>query len=85
MHLGDLVADPRGDAWQHYSVSTLADGCALVLVKTNDDNDDGYDDGRVVEWKASFPSLKAALHYTGKSRLGISGIRVHVTVDGERV
>lgn len=73
-----------GEAWQHYSVSTRPDE-VLVLVKTNDDDDDGYDDGEVTEWPETFPTLAAALKYTGRSRVGVSGVQVLVTVDGERV
>jgi hypothetical protein len=80
---GDEIA---GAAWQHYSVSTgYESGKVLVLVKTNDNDDDGYDDGEIAEWEESFASLEAALKYTGHSRVGVSGVAVTVTVDGERV
>jgi hypothetical protein len=75
-----------GEAWQHYSISTGYDGGrVLVLVRTNDNDDDGYDDGEVVEWQETFADLERALGYSGRSRVGISGILVTVTVDGERV
>ena len=71
--------------YHEISIVTLDDGTVSVRENTNDDNDDGYPDGKEVWWDWQAKNLDAALKHTGKSRIGISGIRVTVTIDGEEV
>jgi hypothetical protein len=70
-------------AWQVYEVfSEDVHGKVRVLVSTNDDDDDGIPDGKVEQWSMEFPSVEAALEHCGRSRVGISGVRVTVLLDG---
>jgi hypothetical protein len=57
----------------------------FVTVKTNDDDDDGYPDGEWVEWEQTFGTADKALEYAGKCHVGISGVIVTVTHNGEEV
>jgi hypothetical protein len=66
-------------------IETLGEDGVIVREVTNDDNDDGYSDGQEASWEWRAPSLEKALKRTGKSRIGISGITVTVSVDGEVV
>ena len=58
---------------------------AIIHTETNDDNDDGYPDGHWESWTLSYPSVEQALKHTGKCRVGVSGVIVTVTLDGEEV
>jgi len=69
-----------------YNISTTQ-GSQTVLVseETNDNNDDGIADGRWDAWSVEYPTLIQALDRCGKCRVGISGVIVTVTLDGEEV
>lgn len=54
----------------------------LVEWETNDDNDDGYDDGEVTRDEYRFFTIDDALSFTGRTRVGLYGQRVTVTLDG---
>ena len=74
-------------AFHDIYVESLGEGAALVRHTTNDDNDDGYDDGEVTTWELDWPGpdgLAKALKQAGTSRVGISGVVVSVYVDGEK-
>lgn len=72
-------------AWQTYEGVTLDDGSIEVLVMTNDDNDDGYPDGTTAEWTMTFKNRAAFDRSCGRCRIGISGIRVWVRLDGQEI
>lgn len=74
-------------AWQHYHIITCVEDDAVVRVEceTNDDDDDGYPDGEITRWTETFNTLDAALRNKGKCRVGVSGVIVTVTLDGEEV
>ncbi len=72
------VAEPL--AWQTYEILTTDEG-AVVYTDTNDNYDLGYP-GSYAHWEMHFRSVEAALRHTGKSRVGVSGVRVTVTLDG---
>lgn len=76
-------------AWQHYHLITggvsFDDQSVRIECETNDDDDDGYPDGEIERWTMTFPTVDAALAYAGKCRVGVSGVIVTVTLDGEEV
>lgn len=57
----------------------------LVYVETNDDNDDGYPDGDWTNWTLAFRSVEKAREHCGVCRIGISGVIVTVTLNGEEI
>lgn len=72
--------------WTRYDILTDGAGGAEIHWSTNDDNDDGYDDGDVASLVHRFPTVEAALRHAGhKSRRGFYGQPVEVTLDGERL
>lgn len=73
------------NAYHIMEIEALPDGGAVVRHETNDDNDDGYPDGRVVRWENRWKDLEAAKRSCGLSRVGISGIEVTVYLDGVRL
>jgi hypothetical protein len=72
-------------ALQRYFIDSQPDGSAVVHCETNDDDDDGVPDGSWENWDMEFPTVKKALKHCGKCRIGISGVIVTVTLDGEEV
>lgn len=74
-------------AWMDYDIfSPVAPSFPWrVFAITNDNNDDGHPDGRTEEWTMDFPDKAAALKHCGVCRVGVSGIRVTVRLDGEEV
>jgi hypothetical protein len=72
-------------AWLRYDAWTLEDGRIRVSAQTNDNNDDGYDDGESTEWGLTLRDRAAFDRQIGRSRVGISGIRVTVELDGARL
>jgi len=74
-------------AFHDIQVDSLGGGAARVHHTTNDDNDDGYDDGEVTTWDIDWPGpdgFEKACKQAGTSRVGISGVVVSVFVDGEK-
>lgn len=55
-----------------------------VFHRTNDDADIGWP-SIDSQWSVYYPTLEKALLATGATRIGVSGIRVNVTLDGENV
>ena len=72
------------DAWHRIDIQTLGKGRCVVHESTNDNDDDGYDDGEVVSWNYEDNIARALLRH-GKSHVGISGVKVTVTLDGEEL
>lgn len=72
------------DAFHDISITSLGDGRCSVHESTNDDDDDGYPDGHVEEWSYE-GDLARELERHGKSRTGISGVKVSVYLDGEKL
>lgn len=73
------------DAYHNIHITTQPNGTAWVQHLTNDDDDDGYDDGRETTWPEEYNTVQMALDRLGVSRTGISGIRVTVWLDGKKV
>lgn len=84
-----MIAFEQGEfgAWHKTEITTLPNGHVEIRHSTNDDNDDGLPDGKVTSWSDVFPPHRAAgeIARCGKSRVGISGIRVTVILDGEQI
>ena len=56
-----------------------------VFHVTNDNDDDGFPDGVWAEFDFPFPNVEMAKANAGKCRVGISGVIVTVTLDGEEI
>lgn len=82
-----LSGESTDIAYQRYHVITGVEADTVVRVEceTNDDDDDGYPDGQIDRWTMFFPSVAKALAYAGTCRIGVSGVVVTVTLDGEEV
>ena len=72
-------------AFHNIHIQTLSDGRAEVRHHTNDDDDDGYDDGKDTLWMETCPTVQQALDRHGVSHTGLSGIRVSVWLDGKKL
>jgi hypothetical protein len=72
-------------AFHNIDITTRADGSVWAVHTTNDDNDDGYPDGATQVWALNYKSVEDAKRVSGKSRIGISGVIVTVTVEGRVV
>lgn len=70
--------------WQTYDVVPDGAGGAHVHAATNDNLDTGYP-SEFAEWHLHFRRLADALRHTGVCRTGVSGVRVTVTLNGERL
>jgi hypothetical protein len=78
--------DWGSEAWQTYEIFSEDEfGKIRVLAMTNDDDDDGYPDGTIERWWMEFSTVEQALKHCGKSRVGISGVRVTVFLDGREI
>lgn len=81
----DEPQEPR--AVQEYDIVDYGGWC-MVYCWTNDDEDTGYP-SRSSQWSVTFSDspegkgLDKAKAYAGVSRIGVSGVRVIVTLDGE--
>ncbi len=85
MFLDSDLAEDEPSAYQHIMVELFDDGSALVRTETNDNLDQGYPN-QTASWEHQWPDAKLALKHVGFSRIGVSGIRVRVYVNGvERV
>jgi hypothetical protein len=73
-----------GIAIHRYTI-TSGVGSVLVFNETNDNNDDGYPDGRWDTWTEEFTTVEKALKHTGKCHVGISGVICTVILDGKEV
>lgn len=75
-----------GQAVQRYEIKArFPIAPVIVYATTNDDNDDGYPDGNWENWEMQFHNLESALRFTGKCRVGISGVIVTVTLNGKEL
>ena len=72
------------EALQTHDIVTLDKGRAAVRSWTNDDRDLGSPNVEA-SWEFETDTVEQALQITGTSRIGISGVRVTVTLDGERI
>ena len=73
-------------AWQRYDGITYSDGSVAVECGTNDNDDDGFPDREGPQyWHIIVPNVAAFKKFAGTSRIGVSGIRVTVTLDGKPV
>lgn len=75
----------RQPAYLHYHGYLRQDGTVAVEAVTNDNNDDGLPDGKTVEWPLEFKSVEEFRNHCGRSRIGISGIKVVVRLNGREV
>jgi hypothetical protein len=68
------------------SVGVTPDGEDLIQfsVETNDDDDDGYADGEITKW-ADVCTRDQFHRIHGVCRVGVSGVIVTVSLDGEEV
>ena len=63
-------------------------GSVRISYTTNDDNDDGYPDGKWVSWEEEYSDPQAshdAVARLGVCRIGVSGVIVTVIVDGMEI
>lgn len=67
-----------------YDGHTMSNGRIRVDCWTNDNYDKGYPSGDA-GWTVTVPNRESFNRHCGKSRTGISGIKVTVTLDGEEV
>ena len=72
-------------AWHRVEMDTQEDGTVVAHISTNDDDDDGRPDGRIVRWTVVHKSKASALRQHGVSRIGVSGVEVRVVLDGHEV
>ena len=72
------------EAWHQIVGETFDDGRVHVKEDTNDDEDRGYPT-RYARWDYVLPSVESFHSKAGKSRVGISGVRVTVVLDGEEI
>jgi hypothetical protein len=71
--------------YHRYDMHTRADGEIHGWVETNDDNDDGYPDGNIERWQEHCKTRAEFDRRVGRSRIGISGVKVTVVLDGEEL
>ena len=82
---GDLerhVGVDKPEVWTTFDIKTIGDGSYQVIYRSNDDNDDGVDDGKLVEVHYKMANIQQAQALTGVSRTGAYGQPVTVTLDG---
>jgi hypothetical protein len=85
----NLEADPEppepqeSGVWHRMEIDDCGD-YILVSESTNDNLDTGYP-SQCSSWANQYPNIEAALKHTGKSRIGCSGIRVEVFLNGEQI
>ena len=66
-------------------ITSDASVMATGVHRTNEDDDDGDPDGEWIEWEHTYGTADRALADAGKCRVGISGVIVTVTHNGEEV
>jgi hypothetical protein len=75
----------EGGAWSRYDLQTMPGGSIAGRCQTNDDGDTGYA-GQYAEWEVKYKDKVSMLKaLSGGSHVGISGVRVEVTLDGEEI
>lgn len=85
------VGEPRGSSplmppWERVDITTFGIGHVRCQVETNDNDDDGVDDGHVACWSLTYPSVVEALRaHGGGSHRGATGCDIAVYVDGKEV
>jgi hypothetical protein len=79
----DAVEDGPA-AKQIYRLNSRADGSIEGVVWTNDDLDHGVP-SEDATWDVRYASFDAMAKATGKSHIGISGVRVEVYLDGQKI
>lgn len=85
--LDEALMDPQEpeepEVWHDDDVELHDDGTATIHTATNDNDDDGWPDPAGTEsWSTRWRSWESALRHVGKSRVGMTGIRVTVRVNG---
>ncbi len=75
----------KPEVWTTFDIKTIGDGSYEVLYRSNDDNDDGVDDGEVAEFRYHLTNIQQAQALTGLSRTGDYGQPVTVTLDGKQI
>lgn len=93
MNRYDIPDDPdrefeeQARTWTTYAIYTgqhaVRGNTVLVHWSSNDDNDDGYPDDDIEHAEYRFPNVEAAIKFTGRTRRGLYGQPVDVTLDGE--
>lgn len=83
VQVNEFVMD-HDQALQTHDIVDYGDDGAMVFTWTNDDRDLGVP-SEIASWSRKFESAEQALQYTGKSRRGVSGVKVVVTLDGKEV
>ncbi len=81
MFLDSYEVEEEFGAYHNVTVERFEDGSALVRTDTNDNLDQGYPN-ECASWEHLWPSVELALKHVGFSRVGASGVRVRVYVDG---
>lgn len=77
--------DFAGDAaLQRYDLATQDDGSIRGTVWTNDNLDHGVP-SEIAEWNVTYADRAAMDRGAGRSRTGISGVKVIVILDGQRI
>ena len=74
--------DDSPGAWMTYDVVDDGLGGANVHCATNDNLDLGYP-SQTDAWTLHFKRVEDALRHAGFSRVGVSGVKVTVTYNGE--
>ena len=74
-----------GTAWMVYHLYQDEGEEIRGTCCTNDDNDDGYPDGKTEEWNVTYKNREEMLRHTGGSHFGCSGIEVKVYLNGEKI
>ena len=70
-------------ALQTYDIVSNGEGQKVtVYAWTNDDQDRGWPNDDA-SWELVFDNVEKALKHTGTSRVGVSGVKVEVRLNGE--
>jgi hypothetical protein len=65
---------------------TQNDGRIMTHVETNDDDDDGYPDGKITQFTLGpWEKYQALRSPRDRSHIGASGVHVYVYLDGEEL
>lgn len=72
-------------AYHNYYLTAQASGAITGRSETNDDNDDGVDDGAIISWPVQYVDYATMIQRTGGSHVGISGVIVQVFLDGKEI
>lgn len=79
----DHDPEPLSQVWFKYEIEERENDI-IVYESTNDNLDQGYP-SEYAAWDLTFKTLESALKHTGKSRTGINGAEVTVSLNGEKI